>query len=121
MELKNKTVLITGGNSGLGFEVAKQLVAKGAKVTILGKDKAKVNKAKKEIDVLVNNASIIAYKYADEHDPQNIRDMVDANFLGTVFVTRELFPLFRKQNSGTIINVSSTSGLPTGGHTQQSV
>lgn len=149
MNLKNKTILITGGNSGLGFEVARQLVAKGAQVIILGKDKTKVEQAKnkiggdlvstivcdlrdhgqikksmagiKKLDVLINNASIIAYKHIDEHDSQNIRDMVDANFLGTIYVTKELFPIFRKQDSGTIINVSSTSGLSTGGHTQQSV
>ena len=40
-----KTALVTGGNSGLGLEVAKGLIKSKCKVIILGKDKAKVEKA----------------------------------------------------------------------------
>lgn len=38
MNIINKTVLITGGGSGIGFEIAKQLLAKGNRVIITGRN-----------------------------------------------------------------------------------
>ena len=70
----------------------------------------------RHLDILINNAGIIAYKNLDTHDPQNIKDIVDTNLLGTIYVTRELLPILKKQNAGTIMNISSASGLPTGGY-----
>jgi len=43
MELKGKTVLITGGTAGIGLESARQFMAKGAKVIITGRDQLKKN------------------------------------------------------------------------------
>ncbi|MBT3723942.1 MAG: SDR family NAD(P)-dependent oxidoreductase [Gammaproteobacteria bacterium] len=37
MELTNRTILITGGASGIGFALAKQLVANGNKVIVCGR------------------------------------------------------------------------------------
>ena len=34
MDLNEKTALITGGNSGLGFEIARELVKKSCKITM---------------------------------------------------------------------------------------
>src|SRR4051812_21486458 len=38
MRMSNKTVLITGGNSGIGFATAKRMVAEGAVVAITGRN-----------------------------------------------------------------------------------
>lgn len=47
MELKNSTILITGGTSGIGLEFVKQLGAKGvADIIITGRDLSKLEKAK---------------------------------------------------------------------------
>lgn len=149
MNLKNKIALITGGNSGLGFEIAKELLKRNCKVIILGKDKHKVEKAKKklgsplvcclvcdlrdynqiknaaksinEVDILINCAGIIAYQSLEKQDPQNIRDIIEINLLGTIYMTRVILPKMKKKNSGVIVNVSSTSGLMTGGHPYESV
>lgn len=149
MNLKNKTILITGGNSGLGFEIAKEAVKKQSKVIILGKDNQNLENAKKllnsplvstllcdlrdqkqielivkkikKIDVLINCAGIIAYHPLEKHEAKNIKDIIDTNLLGTILVTRAVLPLMKKANSGTIVNVASTSGLMTGGHANESV
>jgi uncharacterized oxidoreductase len=43
VQLSNKTILITGGTSGIGFELARQLIEKGNTVIVTGRDPAKLN------------------------------------------------------------------------------
>jgi 3-dehydrosphinganine reductase len=43
-------VVITGGSSGIGMEVARLCVERGAKVSILARDKVKLEAAKKVIE-----------------------------------------------------------------------
>ena len=38
MKLRNNTILITGGASGIGYELTKQLTALGNTVLITGRD-----------------------------------------------------------------------------------
>ena len=49
MRLANKTALITGGNSGIGFETARLFVAEGARVAITGRNKATLEAAAKQL------------------------------------------------------------------------
>lgn len=42
MKLTNKTILITGGSSGIGFELARQLLARGNTVIVTGRDQARL-------------------------------------------------------------------------------
>src|SRR6266699_7225082 len=46
MKLKSNTILITGGASGIGYELTKQLTALGNKILITGRDQAKMDRAK---------------------------------------------------------------------------
>ena len=43
--LRNKTAVITGGNSGIGFETARKFVDEGAKVVIFGRDQKTLDSA----------------------------------------------------------------------------
>lgn len=47
MELKNSTVLITGGTSGIGLELVKQLTAQGANIIVTGRKSEGLAETKK--------------------------------------------------------------------------
>jgi len=47
MELKNSTILITGGTSGIGLEFVKQLTAQGARLIVTGRNPDALNETKK--------------------------------------------------------------------------
>ena len=49
MELRNDTILITGGTSGFGYEFASRLIGLGNTVIITGRDKARLEQAKKRL------------------------------------------------------------------------
>ena len=60
MNLKNNTILITGGASGIGFELTKQLVKMGNKIIITGRDAIKLQQAKEKIPQLHTIRSDVA-------------------------------------------------------------
>lgn len=47
--LNNKTAVITGGTTGIGFETAKQFVVEGARVIITGQNEERLQFAAKEL------------------------------------------------------------------------
>ncbi len=49
---KKRTILITGGSSGIGFEMARQMLDEGSKVIICGRTAEKLNDAKKKLPQL---------------------------------------------------------------------
>jgi uncharacterized oxidoreductase len=53
MKIKNSTVLITGGSSGIGLELSRVFIQKGNKVIICGKSNEKLQAAKKMIPKLI--------------------------------------------------------------------
>ena len=53
MKTKNNTVLITGGSSGIGFELSKVLIQKGNTVIICGKSNEKLLAAKQALPNLI--------------------------------------------------------------------
>jgi uncharacterized oxidoreductase len=52
MKMSKNTILITGGTSGVGFELATQLLALGNTVIITGRDQAKLDRIKREHPLL---------------------------------------------------------------------
>ena len=46
MKLTSNTILITGGASGIGYELTKQLTALGNTILITGRDQSKMDRAK---------------------------------------------------------------------------
>ena len=65
--LKGKVAVVTGGNSGIGYETAKQLKAEGAKVVIIGRSIEKVDQASNQLGVIG--------KVADVSSPQKLEQV----------------------------------------------
>jgi uncharacterized oxidoreductase len=49
MKTANNTILITGGSSGIGFELAKQLLERGNRVIITGRNKDRLDQTKQKL------------------------------------------------------------------------
>lgn len=65
-----------------------------------------------QLDFLINNAGVIQDKLElDEMDNDLIDRIIDVNVKGTIYITKKLLPIFRKQKSGHIVNVSSKAGV----------
>jgi NAD(P)-dependent dehydrogenase (short-subunit alcohol dehydrogenase family) len=62
------------------------------------------------IDVVVNNAGYANVAPIETMDPADFRAQVEANFFGTVAVSRAALPILRDQKSGHIVQVSSIGG-----------
>jgi len=61
-KLTGKTVLITGANTGIGFETTKDLSKRGAKVIMACRDTEKANQAKEKIIQENSDANLIVEK-----------------------------------------------------------
>jgi len=78
MNITNKTILITGGGSGIGFEIAKLLSQKGNKVIITGRTEAKLQKAAEQL----NNVSFFATDINNETDVSSLVAKIKSEFGG---------------------------------------
>lgn len=137
MRLQGKVVLVTGAASGIGYAVAELFSKEGA--TVFASDvvsppaqgyPAGVRELKLDVtseanwatavaaivehsgrlDVLVNNAGIIAYEALHELDMTAWMQMIAVDQTGVFLGMREAVPIMRKQKSGSIINISSIWG-----------
>jgi NAD(P)-dependent dehydrogenase (short-subunit alcohol dehydrogenase family) len=127
--------LITGGNKGLGYEAARQLIAQGHDVYIgarsVERGKAAASKlggqfvqldvsddasvetamslvAEREgrLDVLINNAGIST---AEVTGPVAL-EVFDTNVIGLIRVTQAALPLLEDSENPVVVNVSSALG-----------
>lgn len=141
MQIKESTFLITGGSAGIGKATAKLLIEKGGKVAITGRNKSRLENAAKEIgafpinadaasekdiertfaefskefnklDCLINNAGI-GGKWSEvfDLDLEDFKNVYSVNVFGAAMMAKYAANIFKKQNSGNIINISSTAGI----------
>jgi NAD(P)-dependent dehydrogenase (short-subunit alcohol dehydrogenase family) len=62
------------------------------------------------IDVLVNNAGYGLFGSLEDLSIEEIKAQFETNYFGVIRVTQKVLPIMRKQNSGTIVNLSSVGG-----------
>lgn len=74
---------------------------------------AQVLEREGRVDIVVNNAGFGASGPVEDYQDDELRHVFETNFFGAVRVTRAVLPTMRAQRSGTIVMVSSISGLRT--------
>jgi NAD(P)-dependent dehydrogenase (short-subunit alcohol dehydrogenase family) len=63
------------------------------------------------LDVVVNNAGYGHFGFVEELSEADVRDQLETNFFGALWVTQAVLPILREQGSGHIIQVSSIGGI----------
>jgi short-subunit dehydrogenase len=135
-----KNVLITGAGGGLGKELAKYFAQNNWQViatmlclkegielhntpnikcfeldvtSTMSIENAKTNILKEynQIDVIINNAGIGYRSFVELSEDDKIDRILDINWLGVVKICRAFITVFRTQNKGQFINITSVAGL----------
>ena len=63
------------------------------------------------VDILINNAGILRDKSFAKIDLDDFQAVLDVHLMGSVNVTREVWPIMREQNYGRIVVTTSPTGL----------
>ncbi len=74
---KGKTVLVTGGGSGIGFEIAKQFLTLGAEVYIAGRKKERLEQAVMALHSYGEGAKAFALDIRDTESIKSLADMIE--------------------------------------------
>ena len=64
-----------------------------------------------KIDILVNNAGITKDMLLMRMKPEDFKNVIDVNLIGTFNVTKNVIPYMMKKREGKIINISSVVGI----------
>lgn len=139
--LKNQSVLITGGGSGIGRLLALGAAARGAKIVIWDLDSVAGDGVRDEVraaggaaesfaldvsnkdevrataqatgpvDVVVNNAGVVTGKRLLEASEEAIERTIKVNTLALYWVTRAFLGGMIERRRGTVVTISSAAGL----------
>ncbi len=77
LELAGKVAIVTGGSRGIGKAVARQLVAEGAAVCLVARDRAALDAAAAELRAGTPGAPRVLAVSADTGDDTSVRAMVE--------------------------------------------
>jgi len=136
--LKDRVIVVTGGGSGLGAEMARRFSELGARIAVLGRRKEKLDavisqlgsglaiscdvrdaKAVQEaadrvasemgrVDALVNNAAGNFLAPAEDISPNGFKAVVDIVLNGTFHCTTSFGRKMIEQKRGAIVNIVTT-------------
>jgi NAD(P)-dependent dehydrogenase (short-subunit alcohol dehydrogenase family) len=137
--LIGRTVLVTGANGGLGQQFVEQAVSRGAKkvyaaarsfghwsdprVQSLALDVTNPEDIKRavltapDVDLLINNAGIAPEGDTIAGPVDQLRQIFETNFFGTLAVSNAFTPILKANGGGTLLNILSIAAwisVPTG-------
>ena len=135
MRLEGKTVLVTGGGSGIGAAICRRLAAEGAQVAVTDINVESAREVAAEVsgdayeldvrstdsiksaveqagdlDVLVNNAGTDAFGFFVHSTPEMWDLVIGVNLVGVLAVTHAVLPGMQARGGGSIINIASEAG-----------
>lgn len=133
------TIFITGASSGIGKETAKLFAQKGwhviatmrnlqragelgemENISILPLDLTNPNQIRDtcakaleeyDVDVLFNNAGYGIMAPFERLSEEAIREVFDADVIGTMLVTQQFIPHFKARKAGAILTTTSLAGI----------
>ena len=101
-------------------DVAKEVEALGVKAAYATANVSAVNEVNEaidsltnelgQVDILINNAGIAKFGKFMELEVEEWEKIIQVNLMGVYYVTRAVLPKMIEQNSGDIINISSSAG-----------
>lgn len=135
-----RTLLITGSSSGIGYDAAHGLRARGwrvfascrqdadcARMRDLGFESPQIDYADPEsiqtgltevleatggtLDALYNNGAYATPGFVEDLPREALRANFEANFFGVHDLTTKVIPVMRRQGHGRIVNCSSVLGI----------
>ena len=140
-KLSGSHVIVTGGSSGIGLETARRAVVRGARVSLIARDEARLATAASDIgasataaadvvdwdalagaidavvaqggpcDVLVTSAGSSHPGYFEQLDDRVFRDQMEVDYFGTLHAVRAVVPSMIERRRGHVVTISSTAGL----------
>lgn len=130
--MKENLVVITGGNSGLGFELVKLFKQKVKVLVIARKKRMELENVFYEygsvsdeeflksiyekysniynVLYLINNAAVGRFGKPEENDKTKINEVLEGNLVGLILNTTYALPLMQEKG-GKIVNILSSAAL----------
>ena len=129
-----RTVLVTGGNKGIGLEVTRRFVALGDTVIVVARDFAALDELNSEqivkksfdltqvdqipamiaslghIDILINNAGVMHALPYDNYPADKLAEILKLNIEAPIALIREVSKSMVTNGGGRIVNNASIAG-----------